>query len=122
MREGSSPFPGIVNRGAIYETGGKSKHPNVMTLRCADPEQPSGRIWLGIRHACFSNSLIKENREFVAAFPSEDLLYETDRVVSGRDEDQFAIYKLATASAPVVTPPLLAACRLNIECRVVDVV
>lgn len=103
---------------------GKDKRPNVMTLQSTYPDQPPGRIWLGIRHACLSNSLIKESREFVAAFPSEDLLYETDRVgcVSGRDEDQFSIYKLATTPANVVTPPLLAACRLNIECKVVDVV
>ena len=102
----------------------KEKHPNVMTLQCTYSDQPPGEIWLPIRHACLSNSLIKESREFVAAFPSEDFLYETDRVgcVSGRDEDQFAAYNLATNPAGTLVTPLLAACRLNVECRVVDVV
>ena len=42
--------------------------------------------------------------------------------MSGREEDKFAIYRLATTPAGTLTTPLLAACRLNIECRVVDVV
>jgi flavin reductase (DIM6/NTAB) family NADH-FMN oxidoreductase RutF len=102
----------------------KGKRPNVMTLQATSPDQPPGQIWLGIRHACFSSSIIKESREFVAAFPSEDLLYETDRVgcVSGRDQDKFVTCKLAALPADIVSTPLLAGCRLNIECRVTDVV
>jgi flavin reductase (DIM6/NTAB) family NADH-FMN oxidoreductase RutF len=97
---------------------------NLMTCQHTSPKQPPGHVWLGIRHACLTNRLIKESGDFVVAFPSEDFLYETDVVgcVSGRDVDKFAEYGIAQRPAELVSAPLLCQCRLNLECRLVDTV
>lgn len=97
---------------------------NMMPLQCTEPEQPPGFIWLGIRLACHSNSLIKEDGCFVAAFPSEEFLYETDRAgcTSGRDEDKFARYNIEHKPGEVVSTPVLTKCRLNLECKLADTV
>jgi flavin reductase (DIM6/NTAB) family NADH-FMN oxidoreductase RutF len=103
---------------------GNDGRPNLMPLEHSDPQQPPGTIWLGIRHACYSNRLIKECGCFVAAFPSEDFLYETDRAgcKTGRDKDKFARDNIETKPGEVVTAPLIARCRLNLECELAEVV
>lgn len=102
---------------------GNDKRPNMMPLQSTEPEQPPGFIWLGIRLACHSNSLIKESGCFVAAFPSEDFMYETDRAgcVSGRDEDKFAKCNIDHTPGEVVSAPVLTKCRLNLECKLADI-
>lgn len=70
----------------------------------------------------YSFGLIKSSRECVIAIPGVDIV---DKVVacgnvSGAKVDKFAAFGLTPRKASRVGAPLLAECRYNLECRVVD--
>lgn len=72
----------------------------------------------------YSYSALRQHRECVIAIPGADLL---DAVVgigtcSGADTDKFAKFSLTPMQACLVTPPLIAECLANIECKVIDIV
>ena len=69
-----------------------------------------------------SFELIRRSGECVINLPTADLI---DLVVaigncSGRDQDKFAAFDLATEEADEVGAPLLTACHANLECKIAD--
>jgi flavin reductase (DIM6/NTAB) family NADH-FMN oxidoreductase RutF len=70
----------------------------------------------------YSHRLIKEGREFVLAWPSEDMveqvLYCGTR--SGRSSDKFKEAGLTALAAAKVRPPLIEECVVNFECVLFD--
>jgi len=69
----------------------------------------------------YSHRLISKQREFVLAFPGEDL---KDEVLycgthSGKDVDKFKQTGLAALKAKEISPPLIEQCLANMECKVV---
>ena len=69
----------------------------------------------------FSHQLICESREFVVAFPSEDMAKEVlyCGTHSGREVDKFKETGLVAVPAKKVRPPLIEGCVANFECKVV---
>lgn len=70
----------------------------------------------------YSFAALRKNRECVIAIPTVDLL---DKVVgigtcSGSDTDKFARFGLTPVPGRIVTPPLIAECLANIECKLID--
>src|ERR1700761_9046910 len=69
-----------------------------------------------------SFELIRRSGECVINLPTADMI---DLVVavgncSGRDQDKFAAFDLATEAADEVGAPLLTDCHANIECKIAD--
>lgn len=69
----------------------------------------------------YSHKLISECREFVVAFPSEEMAKEVlyCGTHSGRDVDKFKESGLVAVPAKKVRPPLIEGCVANFECKVV---
>jgi flavin reductase (DIM6/NTAB) family NADH-FMN oxidoreductase RutF len=97
------------------------EEPNIITLAwvgtvCSDPPL----VGIAVRPERHSHHLIEEHGEFVVNIPGEDLLEATDRCgqLSGRDVDKFAATGLTPQPASEVKTPLIAECRVNMECKV----
>lgn len=99
---------------------GREKKPNIITLAwsgviCSDPPT----IYASIRPNRYSYSLLKENGDFVINIPSAEQVREVDAcgVVSGRNKDKFELCGFTAQQAEKVDAPLIAECRINLECR-----
>ena len=95
--------------------------PNVMTCnRMASCSAEPPRLSISIRPGRYSHGLIRSTGEFVLNLPTpgQALLADYVGVVTGREEDKFAIAGLRLAPALRVKTPLLADCPVNIECAV----
>jgi flavin reductase (DIM6/NTAB) family NADH-FMN oxidoreductase RutF len=104
---------------ALITTG--ADRPNVMTCnRIASCSAEPPRLSISIRPARYSHDLIRRTGEFVLNLPTpgQALLADYVGVVSGREEDKFAIAGLRLAPASQLKTPLLADCPVNIECAV----
>lgn len=105
----------------LVSSQGRSGPPNILTVAwtgtvCSDPPMLS----ISLRRERFSYDLIRETGEFVVNLPSERLAAATDYcgVSSGREVDKWAATGLTPGPATSVTPPLIAECPVNLECRV----
>ena len=111
----------------------------VVMVSCAAPEYRSNIItiaWTGllcsdpvivsisVRPERYSHAIISQSREFVINLPSKELLRVTDYcgMVSGRDQDKFAVCGLTPVSAKQVQAPLIAEAPVNLECKVSQVI
>jgi len=70
----------------------------------------------------FSFDALQATRQCVINIPTVDL---AEKVVgvgnsSGRSVDKFVTYGLTPTPATLVTPPLIAECFANLECKVID--
>ena len=72
----------------------------------------------------FSFAALRKSRECVIAIPTVDLLDKVVGIVtcSWADTDKFAKFKLTSAPAKLVKPPLIKESLANIECKVIDIV
>lgn len=92
----------------------------VLNLSVADPVL----VGVCIRSSTHTHKLIGQQKEFVINFPSADLI---DKVVdaggsSGRDvKDKVSHLGLTALPAEKVSPPLIAECPVNIECRLHEI-
>lgn len=79
---------------------------------------------VGIVPEHYSWQLIKESGEFVINIPTKgfDKEYYYLGSKSGRDEDKFEALNLEWTEGTKVHAPLLTACPISVECKVVDCV
>ena len=77
-------------------------------------------VGIAIAPERYSHELISAQGEFVINLPTAELLPKVWQCgqVSGRNVDKFETIGLTPLSASKVTPPLIAECPVNIECRV----
>ena len=70
----------------------------------------------------YSFKALRATKECVLAIPPVDLASKAVEIgnCSGEDADKFETFRLTPVPAKEVTPPLIAECLANIECRVVD--
>jgi flavin reductase (DIM6/NTAB) family NADH-FMN oxidoreductase RutF len=75
-----------------------------------------------VSNADYSFAALRATKECVIAVPALELAPKVVQVgnCSGRDVDKFKRFGLTPAPAERVTPPLVAECFANIECKVVD--
>ena len=76
---------------------------------------------VGIDDGAYTLELIRENKEFVIAYPSQNMAKETlyFGTVHGHEEDKLTRSGLNLTDGKVVSVPLLADAVANFECRLV---
>ena len=94
--------------------------PNFMTVAwfcMASYKPPRIAIALGKNH--HTNPGIKENKAFSVCLPSEDMVEVTDYcgIVTGEEADKSELFEVFYGE--LKTAPMIAECRVNLECRVV---
>jgi flavin reductase (DIM6/NTAB) family NADH-FMN oxidoreductase RutF len=69
-----------------------------------------------------SYKAFRASRQCVLAIPAFDLASKTVEIgnCSGSDLDKFEAFGLTPVPAEIVTPPLIAECLANFECRILD--
>ena len=80
------------------------------------------RIAIALGKGHFTNPGIKENKTFSVCLPSDDMVDVTDYcgIVSGKTTDKSKIFDLFYGE--LKTAPMIKACPLNMECKLVKVV
>lgn len=80
-------------------------------------------VTVAIRPERLSYEYIKENGEFVINLPPASMTRKVDYcgVVSGKKVDKIKDLKLSLEPSQKVSPPALAQCPVNIECRVASI-
>ena len=75
-----------------------------------------------VSEANYSFAALRASRECVIAIPDRDLAPAVVKVgnASGRSIDKFAVSGLTPTPAGSVSPPLIAECFANLECRVIE--
>ena len=75
-----------------------------------------------VSSADHSFAALRATRECVIAIPALKLATQVVQVgnSSGRDIDKFETFGLTPVAAQCVTPPLIAECFANLECKVTD--
>lgn len=75
-----------------------------------------------VSRADYSHAALRGTKECVIAIPSVELASKIVEVgnCSGRDVDKFKVFDLTPIEAARVTPPLVAECFANLECKVID--
>ena len=75
-----------------------------------------------VSSADHSFTALRATRECVIAIPALELASQVVQVgnSSGRDIDKFEAFDLTPVPAQRVTPPLIAECFANLECKVAD--
>ncbi|MDO8251796.1 MAG: flavin reductase family protein [Rhodoferax sp.] len=70
----------------------------------------------------FSFTALKATRQCVINIPTAEMSAQVVGCgnTTGRDTDKFETFGLATSPAKLVDAPLIDACYVNLECRVVD--
>ncbi len=105
---------------ALITSVGADGKPNIITMGwtmfCG-----RDRVAIAVGNTRHSHKLISETKEFVYAFPGEDLAEEVlyCGTHSGRDVDKFKETGLTPQKAKSVRPPLIEECLANFECLVV---
>ncbi len=97
--------------------------PNVMAAAWVapvslDPPLVSVAIYPGR----LTHEFVQKTEQFVLNIPHLELITATHQcgMISGREEDKFAITGLTLELATEVDPPLIAECLAHIECGVVE--
>jgi flavin reductase (DIM6/NTAB) family NADH-FMN oxidoreductase RutF len=114
--------PGCV----IIGTTGVYEKANAMTFSWQTPIT-SGipcKILLVIHPDRYSYELLKRNGEIALNIPGERLVREVHLFgsVSGRERDKIAESGLLLERAKTISPPLMADCPANLECRLGEVI
>ena len=107
----------------VLVTTARKGQANIMTMSwhtMLDFEPPILGCVISERN--YSFGLLKATRECVLNIPTVEL---AEQVVgcgntSGRTVDKFATFALTALPAAQVSPPLIAECYANLECKVVD--
>jgi flavin reductase (DIM6/NTAB) family NADH-FMN oxidoreductase RutF len=102
----------------------EDKSPNIITIAWTGvfSYNPSV-VYIAVHPARYSNSMLKESREYVINIPSESLAKIADYcgIVSGKNVNKFEETGLTPIPANIVKAPLIKECTVNIECKVKDI-
>jgi len=105
----------------LISSAGSDGKPNILTvcavtITCITPPM----LGAAITRSHYSDSLIREGKEFVLNVPDAALVSAVDICgsLSGKDTDKFKAAGLTPIESTVVKPPAIAECPVNLECRV----
>jgi flavin reductase (DIM6/NTAB) family NADH-FMN oxidoreductase RutF len=107
----------------VLVTTAHKGHANVMTMSwhmMVEFEPPL--VACVVSNANYSFAALRTTKECVIAIPALKLAPIVVEIgnCSGRDADKFKRFSLTPELAERVTPPLVAECFANLECRVID--
>lgn len=97
--------------------------PNVMTVAWAAPVSlDPPLIGVAIFPGRLTHEFVEKSEQFVLNVPHLEIITATHRcgILSGRDEDKFAVAGLTMELSVEVDPPRIAECLAHIECGVVE--
>lgn len=97
---------------------------NFMTAAwCGIANSNPPMLTVALQHHRYTYKGIKENGTFSVNVPSQDLVKETDfcGIVSGSKEDKSAICNFNVFYGSLKNAPLIEACPVNLECKVMHV-
>ena len=108
------PMP-VVLAGAVVQE--KANFLAIGWIARVNYQPPMVAMSLGKRH--YTNSGIREHREFSVNFPGVTLLEKTDYcgLVSGKNVDKSKLFKIFYGE--LKTAPMIEECPVNMECRLV---
>jgi flavin reductase (DIM6/NTAB) family NADH-FMN oxidoreductase RutF len=112
-------YPEQVSLAVSVDSEGKA---NIIALGwCMPASFDPPMMAISVGKTRYSHQLISECREFVVAFPSEEMGKEVlyCGTHSGRDVDKFRETGLVAVPAKKVRPPLIEGCVANFECKVI---
>lgn len=125
MKKVQKPSTALFPVPSVLVTTISEGRPNIITLAwvgtvCSSPPMLS----VSLRPQTYSHGILTKAREFVLNIPGADRVKEMDLcgMVSGRDEDKFALTGFTPQPATKVQAPLIAECPVNIECRVNQII
>ncbi len=106
----------------VLVTTAHKKKINVMTMSWHMIMDFTPRIGCIIGPWDHSFTALRKTKECVIAIPTADFARKVVDIgnCSGKDVDKFETFGLTALPAENVTPPLIAECLAQIECRVVD--
>lgn len=97
---------------------------NLMTVAwiCIASDEPP-MFLLGIDGDAYTLELIRKNREFVVAYPSEGMAYATlyAGTAHGNQEDKGTLSGLKFVTGTIVDVPILEDAVANFECRLIEI-
>jgi flavin reductase (DIM6/NTAB) family NADH-FMN oxidoreductase RutF len=103
----------------------KDNKPNAMNVAwggicCSSPPC----LTISLRKATYSYGNIMERKAYTVCIPSEKYIKEADHfgMVSGKNEDKFAITGLTAVKSDLVDAPYIKEFPLIIECKVIQTV
>ena len=125
-KQSVKPFrPVYPSPAGLVTSASEDGRPNIITLGEIFNISISDPVILGIAIAKprYSHELISATRQYVVNLPTARMVEIVDRCgsVSGRDVNKFTEFPLTPVAADKVTPPLIAECPMNIECRVIGI-
>lgn len=117
-----SPSEALYPVPVVLVSCGSQDKANIITIAwcgvvCSKPPL----LTVSIRPSRYSNSIIREFKEFVVNIPTQNLLKEADicGTVSGRDKDKFGLCNFTKADPSIVKSPMIKECPSNIECKLI---
>lgn len=113
---GLFPLPSVL----VTSQEGETK-PNIITIAWTGVmNSVPPVVYIGVNPVRYSHQLIQDSGEYVINLPSADQAAIVDYcgLVSGRQEDKFAVTGLTPIPAEHVQAPLIAECPVNVECKV----
>ena len=80
-------------------------------------------VSISLREATYTHGNIIENKAFTINIPSEEYIKEADYfgIVSGRNEDKFAVSGLTPLKSTLVNAPYIEEFPLTLECKLVNI-
>jgi flavin reductase (DIM6/NTAB) family NADH-FMN oxidoreductase RutF len=107
----------------VFLTTARKGRANVMTMSwhmMVEFEPPL--IACVVSEANYSFAALRATKECVIAIPARKLASKVVKVgnSSGRELDKFKAFGLTPAPAERISPPLVAECFANLECKVID--
>ncbi|GAB4277758.1 MAG: flavin reductase family protein [Coriobacteriia bacterium] len=101
-------------------TGDEANLMTVAWVTIAGTKPPAVAMVVGRRHRTLE--LMRECGEFTVNFASASYAMEVDYcgLAKGRDVDKWEATGLTKAPSAVVSPPIVAECPYNLECRVMQ--
>ncbi len=107
----------------VFLTTAQKGRANVMTLSWhMMVEFTPPLVACVVSSANYSFSALRASGECVIAIPDVELASTVVKVgnSSGRDTDKFEAFGLTAVRAALVSPPLIAECFANLECRIAE--
>lgn len=121
----ANPMPALAPLPVIMATCGDMEENNIITIGWTGIVNSNPPMtYISVRKERNSHHMIKEHGEFVINLVHDDIAYACDwcGVKSGKDFDKFKEMNLTRVEGDVVKAPLIKESKINIECRVTQVI
>lgn len=121
----ANPMPALAPLPVVMATCGNMEENNIITIGWTGIVNSNPPMtYISVRKERYSYHMIEESGEFVINLVHDDIAFACDwcGVKSGRDFDKFKEMNLTRVEADVVKAPMIKESKINIECKVKQVI